>query len=237
MLRAMTAIGTVAAIARYPVKSMRGEAMQAVDIDFVGLPFDRAFAFVQDGLLSPFPWFTARDCPQLLQCQPTLSGDRWPEVRVATPEGDFDLGSPELTAKLQEWSGKAVSVRSDYRGCQDVAYVSIISTATIRALSEAGGVENDPRRFRMNFVVDIGDQPFAENAWAGKSVTIGGATIAVHEPDRRCNMITLDPITGQSTAAVLKKAGEMNNACAGMYCSVLVEGRVAVGDAVSVSDG
>jgi uncharacterized protein YcbX len=114
--------------------------------------------------------------------------------------------------------------------------VSIISTATIRALSEAGGVENDPRRFRMNFVVDIGDQPFAESAWAGKSVTIGGATIAVHEPDRRCNMITLDPETGQSTPAVLKKAGELNNAFAGMYCSVLVEGRVAVADAVSVGD-
>jgi len=227
-------VGQIKYITRYPVKSMRGQAMDSVDIDFVGLPFDRAFAFVQDGVLSPFPWFTARDCPQLLQCQPSLSGERWPTVRVATPEGEFDLASPELKAKLQEWSGKSASLRSDYRGCQDVAYVSVISTATIRALTEAGGVENDQRRFRMNFVVDIGDEPFAENAWAGKQVTIGGATIAVHEPDRRCNMITLHPETGESTAAVLKKTGEMNNACAGMYCSVLVEGSVALGDPVVV---
>ncbi len=227
-------LGSVVNITRYPVKSMRGEALDTVDIDFVGLPFDRAFAFVQDGVLSPFPWFTARDCPQMLQCQPTLSDGKWPEVRVATPDGEFDLASPELKAKLQDWSGIAASLRSDYRGCQDVAYVSVISTATIRALTEAGGVENDHRRFRMNFVVDIGDEPFAENAWAGKQVTIGGATIAVHEPDRRCNMITLHPDTGASTPAVLKKAGELNNACAGMYCSVLVEGRVAVGDSLSL---
>lgn len=225
-------LGEIKHITRYPVKSMRGEALETVDIDFVGLPFDRAFAFVQDGVLSPFPWFTARDCPQMLQCQPVLSDGRWPEVRVVTQEGEFDLASPELKAKLHEWSGKAASLRSDYRGCQDVAYVSIISTATIRALTEAGGVEDDQRRFRMNFVVDIGDEPFAENAWVGKQVTIGGATIAVHEPDRRCNMITLHPETGASTPAVLKKAGELNNACAGVYCSVLVEGRVAVGDQV-----
>lgn len=227
-------LGVVQHITRYPVKSMRGEAMESVDIDFVGLPFDRAFAFVKDGVLSPFPWFTARDCPQLLRCQPSLSGERWPAVKVATPEGEFDLASSELKAKLREWSGVSASLRSDYRGCQDVAYVSIISTATIRTLTEAGGVENDQRRFRMNFVVDIGDEPFAENAWAGKAVTIGGVTIAVHEPDRRCQMITLDPETGESTPAVLKKAGELNNVCAGMYCSVLAEGRVSVGDRVSV---
>jgi uncharacterized protein YcbX len=221
-------------INRYPVKSMRGEAIEAVNIDFVGLPFDRAFAFVQDGVFTSFPWFTARDCPQLLQCQPTLVGERWPTVQVATPDGEFDLASEEFRAKLKEWSGKSASLRTDYRGCQDVAYVSIISTATIRALTEAGGVEDDQRRFRMNFVVDLGDEPFAENAWAGKSVRIGGATIAVHQTDRRCNMITLHPETGESAPAVLKKAGELNNACAGMYCSVLVEGRVALGDTVSL---
>jgi len=230
----VSSVGTVAHIARYPVKSMRGEALDSVDVDFVGLPFDRAFAFVQDGVLSPFPWFTARDCPQLLQCQPVLSNDRWPAVRVTTPEGDFDLGSPDFRAKLQQWSGLSASLRTDYRGCQDVAYVSIISTATVRALSEAAGVEADHRRFRMNFVVDLGDEAFAENAWVGKQVQLGGATIAVHQPDQRCNMITLHPETGESTPAVLKRAGDLNNACAGVYCSVLVEGTVSVGDSVSL---
>jgi len=222
-------------ITRYPVKSMRGEALEAVDVGFTGLPIDRAFAFVQEGVHSPFPWLTGRECPQLLQCQPVVGEGRWPEMRVITPEGDFALAAPEFRAKLLEWSGKSASLHSDYRGCQDVAYVSVISTATIRALTEAAGVENDHRRFRMNFVVDLGDEPFAENAWCGKQVSIGGATIAVHEPDRRCNMITLHPETGESAPAVLKKAGELNNACAGVYCSVLVPGPVALGDRVSLA--
>ncbi|MGE3075521.1 MAG: MOSC domain-containing protein [Dehalococcoidia bacterium] len=227
-------LGQIKHITRYPVKSMRGEAMEAVDVDFVGLPLDRAFAFVKDGDFSPFPWFTARDCPQLLKCEPVIGEGKWPVMSTKTPEGEFVLGSPEFREKLFGWSGIYASLRSDYRGCQDVAYASVISTATIRALSEAGGVPNDHRRFRMNFVIEMGDEPFAENAWAGKQVTFGGVTLAVHERDRRCNMITLDPDTGTSTPAVLKKAGELNEACAGMYCSVLVEGRASVGDTVSL---
>ena len=226
-------LGTVRHISRYPVKSMQGESLEGVDIDFVGLPFDRAFAFVKDGVYTPFPWFTARDCPELLQCRPILGEGRWPTVRVDTPGGEFELASPEFKTRLLEWSGLSASLRTDYRGCQDVAYISIISTATIRALSEAGGVPTDYRRFRMNFVVDVGDEPFTENAWAGKSLSLGGASIAIHQPDRRCNMITLHPETGESTPAVLKQAGELNSACAGMYGSVLVEGRVTVGDTLA----
>ena len=226
-------LGTVRQISRYPVKSMQGESLESVDIDFVGLPFDRAFAFVKDGVYTPFPWFTARDCPELLQCRPILGEGRWPTVRVDTPGGEFELASPEFKTRLLEWSGLSASLRTDYRGCQDVAYISIISTATIRALSEAGGVPTDYRRFRMNFVVDVGDEPFTENAWAGKSLSLGGASIAIHQPDRRCNMITLHPETGESTPAVLKQAGELNSACAGMYGSVLVEGRVTVGDTLA----
>ncbi|HNO65979.1 MAG TPA: MOSC N-terminal beta barrel domain-containing protein, partial [Tepidiformaceae bacterium] len=71
-------LGTVRHISRYPVKSMQGESLEGVDIDFVGLPFDRAFAFVKDGVYTPFPWFTARDCPELLQCRPILGEGRWP---------------------------------------------------------------------------------------------------------------------------------------------------------------
>ena len=226
-------LGTVRQISRYPVKSMQGESLESVDIDFVGLPFDRAFAFVKDGVYTPFPWFTARDCPELLQCRPILGEGRWPTVRVDTPGGEFELASPEFKTRLLEWSGLSASLRTDYRGCQDVAYISIISTATIRALSEAGGVPTDYRRFRMNFVVDVGDEPFTENAWAGRALSLGGASIAIHQPDRRCNMITLHPETGESTPAVLKQAGELNSACAGMYGSVLVEGRVTVGDTLA----
>ncbi|MGE0598322.1 MAG: MOSC domain-containing protein [Dehalococcoidia bacterium] len=234
-------LGEIKHITRYPVKSMRGEAMESVAVDFTGLPNDRCYAFVQEGegVYMPFPWLTARDAPQMLQCEAVVAGlDKrdWPNIVVRTPNnGDMPVDGPELAALLEAWSGKKSHIHSDYRGCQDVAYVSIISTATVRALSEAAGVANDHRRFRMNFVVDVGDEPFAEKAWLGKTVQIGGAKFAVHEQDRRCNMITLDPDTGESAPAVLKQTGELNGACAGVYCSVLVEGTVGVGDQVSLA--
>lgn len=231
----MTTIGTIAHIARYPVKSMRGEELESTPVGFQGLPLDRAFAFVQEGVHTPFPWFTGRECPELLQCTPIVGEGRWPAMRVQSPAGEFDLGSAEFAAQLREWSGRGANLHSDYRGCQDVAYVSVISTATVRALAEAAGVPVDHRRFRMNFVVDLGDEPFAEKAWVGRQVRLGGAVIAVHEQDRRCQMITLDPETGASTPAVLKAAGEMNEVYAGVYGSVLVPGDVRVGDEIAIA--
>jgi hypothetical protein len=231
----MTTLGTIAHIARYPVKSMRGEELESTPVGFQGIPLDRAFAFVQEGVHSPFPWFTGRECPQLLQCRPIIGEGRWPTMRVQSPAGEFDLGSAEFAAQLQNWSGRKAVLHSDYRGCQDVAYVSVISTATVRALADAAGVPVDHRRFRMNFVVDLGETPFAEKAWVGRQVRLGNAVIAVHEQDRRCQMITLDPETGASTPAVLKAAGELNEVYAGVYGSVLAPGGVSVGDAVAIA--
>ncbi len=214
---------------------MRGEELESIAVGFHGLPLDRSFAFVQEGVHTPFPWLTGRECPQLLQCTPIVGEGGWPAMRVHSPAGEFELGSPEFAAQLHSWTGRGAVLHSDYRGCQDVAYVSVISTATVRALSEAAGVPVDHRRFRMNFVVDLGDTPFAEKAWVGRQVRLGGVVIAVHEQDRRCQMITLDPESGASTPAVLKAAGELNGVYAGVYGSVLVPGEVRVGDAVAIA--
>lgn len=222
-------------IARYPVKSMRGQELESTMVGFHGIPLDRSFAFVQEGVHSPFPWLTGRECPQLLQCQPIIGEGRWPAIRVQSPAGEFELGSPEFAAQLRSWSGRSAVLHSDYRGCQDVAYVSVISTATVRALAEAAGVPVDHRRFRMNFVVDLGDEPFAEKAWVGQQVRLGDVVIAIHEQDRRCQMITLDPETGESTPAVLKAAAELNEVYAGVYGSVLVPGEVRVGEQVAIA--
>jgi MOSC domain-containing protein YiiM len=56
----------------------------------------------------------------------------------------------------------------------------------------------------------------------------------VTEQDQRCLMITLDPETGEATPAVLKAAGQLNGAYAGVYASVLSAGRVTVGDSLVI---
>ena len=228
----MSALGSIAHIARYPVKSMRGESVQSADVGFQGLRGDRPFGFVKEGLNSPFPWLTGRDCPDLLRYQPAWDGDgRWPRLLVTTPEGAvWPVDSDELRKDIEGRAAQAVRLHSDYRGTHDVAYVSLITMNTVRALAEAAGVEADHRRFRMSLVLEADLPAFAEKEWVGGTIDIGGVRLAVTEQDRRCNMITLHPETGESAPAVLKQAGELNGAFAGVYASVLVAGGVEVGD-------
>lgn len=230
----MATSGTVTAITRYPVKSMRGEALAEAVVALHGIPGDRQYAFVRDGDTSVFPWLTAKRLPALVTYQPVweVVEGAAARLRVIGAGGVvWAVDDPGLAAELGRLGKHAVHLHADYRGNQDVAYISVISTATIRALCEAGGVAVDQRRFRMNLVVDLGDEPFAEMAWVGRTVTAGEATFVVTEPDARCQSLNLDPETGASTPAVLKAAGELNKVCAGVYASVARGGRVAVGDA------
>ena len=233
----MTIIGTVQTIARYPVKSMRGEELPSTPLGFQGLPGDRGFAFVQAGLHSVFPWLTGRQHQGLFAYQPLWdrSGEK-PRLVVRTASGEnLPVESDQLREELEAGAGLPLRLHSDYRGSQDDAYVSLIYASTIRALAEAGGVEPDHRRFRMNFVIHNDSPAFSENGLAGSTVLIGDAEIVVTHPDTRCQMITFDPETGSGTPAVLKAAGQLNGACAGMYAAVVRTGTVSVGDQVSLA--
>ena len=232
----MTTIGTLQTIARYPVKSMRGEELASSPIGFQGLPHDRAFAFVQEGLHNSFPWLTGRQHQGLFECQPVweTTGGK-PGLFVLTAAGTrLAIESGELREQLEQASGFGLRLHSDYRGSQDVAYVSLIFGSTIRALAEAGGVAPDHRRFRMNLVVENDSLAFSEQELVGKTLAIGEARIAVTHQDQRCVMVTFDPESGVGTPAVLKAVGQMNETCAGVYASVLRTGTLTVGDAVTV---
>ena len=53
----MSEVGRVAALWRYPVKSMAAQALETADVYWHGVRGDRRWAFVQDGLVrSGFPY-------------------------------------------------------------------------------------------------------------------------------------------------------------------------------------
>lgn len=228
----MTGAGVVRAIGRYPVKSMRGEHLDTVDVGFQGIPGDRLYAFVQEGVASPFPWLTARGCPDLLRCEPswTMGETGRPALQVTLPGGSIVAApSAALTDAVGRAAGRAVRLHADHRGNHDIAYVSIILESTVAALSAAAAVPTDPRRFRMNFLVQSGAPAFSEASWVGRIVRIGDVRLAVTEQAKRCQMVTLDPETGTGTPAVLKATADLNGAFAGVYASVITPGRVAIG--------
>ena len=62
----MQSVGVIRQLGRYPVKSMRGEALPVTTLTLQGVPEDRRYAFVQAASRSSFPWLTARELPELL---------------------------------------------------------------------------------------------------------------------------------------------------------------------------
>lgn len=238
----MQAVGVIRQLARFPVKSMRGEALAAAEITLHGLRQDRRYAFVQAASRSSFPWFTAREMPDLLRFQTKIeNGNEGEEgtVTVTAPDGrTWPVDSPELRQELEARSGRALFLLHDHRGSFDSAPVSLISCQTVAQIAQETGTEEDPLRFRPNLLVDLqGGAPFDELAWVGRILRVGGAArIAVIETDQRCMMISIDSRTTQSNPMVLKRVARDHAKCAGVYAAVLTPGRVEPGDPVCVED-
>jgi uncharacterized protein YcbX len=101
-------MGTVAALHRYPVNSMLGEALTDVRITAAGLSGDRMFG-VLDGAGAVGSAKHPRKWEPLLRCRSRLSGPG--AALVELPDGAaLAAGSAELDARLSALLGRRVSV-------------------------------------------------------------------------------------------------------------------------------
>jgi MOSC domain-containing protein len=132
--------------------------------------------------------------------------------------------------------GDGVRVIKQNRGVFDIAPVSLISAATVRAISHAADVAPDLRRFRPNIVVEVGDTPYEEDAWVGHVLRIGEAAIRVDQRDKRCVMVDVDPVTSQRRPGVLRTIAQRRSACLGVYGTTVTPGRIRAGDRVYLID-
>lgn len=227
--------GIILRLGRYPVKSMRGEALPATTLTLQGVAEDRRYAFVQTASRSSFPWFTARELPELLCYGASVDETTLPEpaVTVTAPSGEqWPVASDELRRALEARSGRALFLLRDYRGSYDVAPISLISRQTIARIAEESETGEDAMRFRPNLLVDLeGGQAFDELKWVGRILRLGNAArIAITEADQRCMMITLDPASGKASPGILRCVAQQHAQCAGVYATVLTPGEVRVGD-------
>jgi MOSC domain-containing protein len=235
------AVGRVVGLYRFPVKSMRGEAVERARTTWHGIEGDRRYAFVREDDRSGYPWFTARKVPQMLRYTPFLVDPADPQrspVRVRTPDGrELDVESSELLDEITGGSRYDAYLMHLRRGAVDSAPVSLISTQTVRAIGEAAGQELEPRRFRMNVVVEaFSDQPGEEDGWLGSTITFGerddSLRLRARRRDVRCMMINLDPETAVQQPAVLRTVVRQRDQCAGIYTWPEGPGSIEVGDQI-----
>jgi uncharacterized protein len=231
----MRAVGRVAALWRYPVKSMAGEQLEAADVSWHGIAGDRRWAFVRDGQVrSGFPWLTIRELPGLWHYRPRFADPDRPDgslTLVRTPSGaELDVADPVLAAEL----GIGVRVIKQNRGVFDTLPLSMLTVQTVTGLGRLVGADLTVQRFRPNLLVDAVDSDFPEEKWVGRVARIGGLRMRVDKCDERCVLITVDPVTLQRDPAVLRAVARERANRLGVYGSTVEPGRVAVGDPVEL---
>lgn len=233
-------VGVVRALNRFPVKSMRGEQLAQAHVYWHGLDGDRRYAFVRGDNDSGFPWLTGRQIPQMVRYTPHFTDPAdvtQSPIVVQTPDGrSLPLTSPDLLAELARSYGGAVRLIKIGRGVYDSQVLSLISTATVAALSAAAGRPVEPERFRQNVIIDAGERPFVEETWLNGVLTFGARPhsprIRLNRRIQRCQMINIDPHTGEKDARVLKTVAQQRQNCAGVYASTEQPGWIHAGDVV-----
>jgi uncharacterized protein YcbX len=233
-------IGRIEAIFRYPVKSMRGERLEAASLGFHGVDGDRRLALRKREDRGGFPWLTAGKLPALLAFAPERDGADGdaPPTHVRTPEGErLPAFGEALAADIARRYGASVEMMQMKHGIFDDATISVIAAATIDEIARLSGVPCDARRFRPNILLrTTAAVPFEEDAWIGGLLTFGGGAeapaLAVTAHDVRCAMVNIDPDGGGVIPDVLKAVVRANRNNAGVYGTVTRAGRLTVGQAV-----
>jgi uncharacterized protein YcbX len=196
-------VGKVESLWRYPVKSMRGEEMDAMFVSYGGVYGDRLFAFESSASVKGFPYFTGRDQRQMIRYRaryrnpekaahpvnlseaeklspninPISAGAAQLMIDVETPDGKtFAIDDPALIDHLKSNINEKHELRllrSD-KAMTDCRPVSIFSVQTAKKLSDEAGVAVDKRRFRANIYLDLTSSAgFAEDEFVGHSLRIG----------------------------------------------------------------
>jgi uncharacterized protein YcbX len=142
---------------------------------------------------------------------------------------------------ISQYAGQPLTLLWADEGAPDRLYAgttSLVSRESLARLAEhAGSDELDGRRFRMLFEIE-GVHAHEEDDWQGTEVRLGEATIKVNGDVGRCAVTTHDPDTGLPTVDTLKalasyrREGRKEPLPLGVYASVVVPGRVGVGDEV-----
>jgi uncharacterized protein YcbX len=232
-------VGVVAALYRYPVKSMQGEALQSVELRWTGLSGDRQYAFHRAADKSRFPWHTGREVPELVRHVARYvdpADPRKSPLRVTTPDGgSYDIASEDLRARLSEAAGEELGMIQVGRGTFDSGVVSVLTTATEAKLDTAFGAPLGHRRYRPNIVIRS-ERP--ETDWLGATLVFGdradSARLRLNRPIERCVFITIDPDKATKDPRVMRMVAQDYNNEVGAYGATDAAGTVAIGDGVGV---
>lgn len=206
----------IAAIWRYPVKSMAGERLTSAQVTAAGLVGDRVVQVydAHGGIV------TARRFPRLLRLRATLGADGEPLV------DGLPWRSAEVAARVE--AAVAPGARLERFDGPERFDILPLLVCTDGAVTMFG---RDVRRLRPNLLIG-GVEGAAERHWTGATLRLPRAEIALADLRGRCVMTTYDPDTGAQDPAVLRDIVRRFGGRLCLNAQVTQPGTVTVGDAV-----
>ncbi|HEX3427126.1 MAG TPA: MOSC domain-containing protein [Acidimicrobiales bacterium] len=230
-------VGQVIELWRYPVKSLGGERLTEARCEKRGLTGDRWWAVRgEDGKLGSGKTFSSfRRMPGLLSMTSLVDSDG--TVWVRFPDGTAGaVDDPTTWSAIGGVVGEPVTLVEEREISHfDDAPVHLVSSAALRWLERRQpGEQVDRRRFRPNIVVECAGAALAEEGWLGGRLQVGEVVVEVEHRTERCVMTTLPQADLGFAPRILRDLEEANNACFGVYATVVTAGTIRVGDAVAV---
>jgi uncharacterized protein YcbX len=228
---------------RYPVKSMQGEQIQAVDVGGLGLTGDRQWAVVDVGTGLAL---TGRREPALLFARARLDGERG--VVIELPDGSTATSDHDLSA----WLGRPVELRratpmehgryeiaADFEAEDSSEWVQWdgpdgtfhdSGRTRVSLVSETAMGDWAWRRFRGNVVIDGEEAELVDHR-----VRAGSAELEVVKRIDRCVMTTRPQPDGiDRDLDVLRTINRERGGFLGVAALVVDPGSIAVGDELTI---
>ena len=217
---------TVAALWRYPVKSMLGERCEALQVDGRGAAGDRVYA-VQDPegkLGSGKNSRVHRRFDGLFGFSAAYQGD---EPVITFPDGRRLAASDgaihaTLSAALR---APVTLARREETRHYDAETIHIVTTGSL------GRLGADERRFRPNLVIESEAEA---GDWVGRTLRVGEVSLGVGRMTGRCVMITMAQSELPDEPGLLRRLGG-EEPLFGVYAEVLAPGRIKRGDEVRLT--
>jgi uncharacterized protein len=208
-------LGRLAAIWRYPIKSLAGESLSEATVLHEGLVGDRERALlVRDGHTRVGKTYRGKENDRL-----------------------HTLREPDAAVQSAQDRGVAVDLEHDEdERFFDDAPVSIIIDRWLDSLSDHVGHRVEYQRFRPNFFIAADAAVPSEAALAGLQLQLGEVMLRVRYPIGRCVVTTYDLSGGKADPRILRYVAAERSNWMGVYCDVLRAGVVRADDALALVD-
>lgn len=207
----MELLGHLAAVWRYPVKSLAAEPLERAQIERAGIPGDRAGALlVQAGHVRQGKPYRGKENNLLHTAR---------DARTA--------------AAMAAERGVTVALKDEDEHYFDAAAISLVFDRWIEEVESALEMRLDPLRWRPNLYARA-DAGFAysEPQLIGAVLEVGTAVLRVSDTIGRCVTTTYDIATGEPDNDVLLYVAQRRDNVMGVYCEVEEAGTVRAGDAL-----